>query len=80
MTEISQMENKDEVRSICFADALQTDFGNWLAGLEMKFLRNQYRIGNSDARVTVIFFSRYQWPVTTNEPGSRGVNRLLISA
>ena len=34
MTEISQMENNDEVRSICFADALQTCVGNWLAGLE----------------------------------------------
>jgi len=45
----------------------------------MKFLRNQYRIGNSDARVPVIFFSRYQWPGATTEPGSRRVDRLLIS-
>jgi hypothetical protein len=56
VTEISQIENKDEVRSICFAVALQTYFGIWRAGLEMKFLRNQYRIGNSTARVPVILF------------------------
>jgi len=62
------------------AAALRTYFGIWRAGLRMKFLRNQYRIGNSDARVTVIFPSRYQWPAATNEPGSRGADRLLISA
>jgi len=61
------------------AVALRTYVGFWRAGLEMKFLRNQYRIGNSAARVPVFFFSRYQWPVTTNEPGSREVNKLLIS-
>jgi hypothetical protein len=37
VTEISQIENKDEVRSICFAAALQSYFGIWHAGLNMKF-------------------------------------------
>ena len=43
----------------------------------MKFLRNKHRIGNSDARVPVIFLSRYQWPGATTEPGSRGVDRFV---
>jgi hypothetical protein len=42
------------------AFALRTYFGIWRAGLEMKFLRNQYRIGNSDARVPVILFESVQ--------------------
>jgi hypothetical protein len=44
VTEISQIENKDEVRSICFAAALQNYFGIWCAGLKMKFLHSSNRI------------------------------------
>jgi hypothetical protein len=43
-----------------FAAALRTYVGFWRAGLEMKFLRNQYRIGNSAAKGPVILIFRVQ--------------------